>query len=254
MFKQVIYFGFLALIAGCNHQQGRKKIDTPLKREVKEQQTQVFDYENLCKTSLKPNVTSLDKIIYKDSIIYQGARAELVEILDMINHTIPIKVTRGKRGKAFINKYKNQIKIGKKTFFIDSLRSVNNSTTKNEPYQFSIWNGGVYFMDFNKTKYLAFFIKDSNISNSGSLNFSLLLFNVTNVNSPKFILRDYQLSKNTSCFCDFNQDGELDYASHGWLQDSLHVYKIQQKRVTKVKDKFLIIENHFIDSKNSRWY
>lgn len=163
-------------------------------------------------------------------------------------------------GDNYIGLLRDQIKINNSIITIDSLLYGKTFSYKTNTARTSMLNAVYEFSLLNKS-YLCFYFQDMT-NPSSMLNTNVLLFDITDVEKPMFLLHDIQASENLRCFADFNSDGKLDFASWRYgnlFEDTLKLYELNVNNEFNLNtDKYLILldtnNNYYVDKNKSIWF
>ncbi|WP_433831146.1 hypothetical protein [Flavobacterium anhuiense] len=227
--------------------------------ELDKSNSVLFSYSLLAKDSLRCDYIDLNnaKQIYSKVIdsSSHGVITEQKIMLDDAESIFYYKLNFA-NSDAQIKK-RDAIEIQGHKFNIDSLY-YGRKFNRKMPYIFSSLVNVIKF-NFNKQKYIAFYIQD--VSNPVTLpNTLILLFDISDLKDIFCYSLDFQASEDLKCFNDFDNDGFLDFADwkQGYdYQKKLFRYKLINRKFVLQKKDFVIIEEnssgYYINSKLSNW-
>ena len=263
----VFYFTiFVLIIIGCNDVSNDKyntKSSGKITRNNKgdySSNDSVFPIENLCKRKLKiekiadENESIVLKNFYvsnKNKASYDSRDSILIKFYSYNTklHDLKLEIIQ-ETPDPMIKKYPNILKINNTSFYIDSL-------TTHRLQNFYLWFIEFYTISFANQQYLIMYAKDGNIPSSAAPQEPLFVFDITDKNKPEFIFYDINFTRDVNCFCDFNNDGFLNYITSDNIYTAFLYTYIVKNNIFMKDGKYLKLlpnGNGKIDKKASKWY
>ena len=264
---------FIFIISGCSYYSKKDAEHTSLENQSNKYQEEVkkevalktenpnlilLDYKMLAKDSLKyfeyTNLRNSTKTtLYRDSADYDQYYTLIDKEYKIEMYNFSPQKPDYNSPAPWANHDRDYMKIAGKKFIFDQIIS-----EKSYPH----WdlrpftNSVDYLFYFNGRRYFAAFFCSSTASTHPNL--LLCLFDLTTKVAPELIFFEYQASFDIHCLGDFNQDGNLDFASRDQLGNKLICKTLKNNKFEEIEGYYLTIVDSphepKIDLDKSKWF